>query len=248
MWSAAASLGCSADSDGLSPNVGDPPRTADGSARPSDGSDAGGLPEASGPDARQSDSARPDGSRDDAPPPPDSSTNFDSGVVSPGMPTIFYSDLDSGPNTGGLNDKGAFVTIYGAGFGSPRGSATVTIGGGAADNYLLWSDTKVSFQLGSAAATGDIVVHNGNGDSNTIPFTVRAGRILFVTPSGTGSGSVSSPLSPYAVYTGLQAGDTYYFRAGMYDKTYDIANWGNFNYSLGAGKSGSAGRPVAFVG
>ncbi len=30
---------------------------------------------------------------------------------------LFFSDLESGPNTGGQNGKGAFVTLYGNGFG-----------------------------------------------------------------------------------------------------------------------------------
>src|SRR6267154_3784239 len=66
-------------------------------------------------------------------------------------PRIFFSDLESAPNSGGENNRGAFVTIYGRGFGVNRGASTVTIGGGAADSYPLWSDTKIAFQLGKAA-------------------------------------------------------------------------------------------------
>ena len=44
--------------------------------------------------------------------------------------TIFFSDLDSGPNTGGQKNHGAWVTIWGKGFGAERGGSTVTIGGG----------------------------------------------------------------------------------------------------------------------
>src|SRR5215831_12713935 len=73
-------------------------------------------------------------------------------------PSIFFSDLDSGPNTGGQKNRGAFVTIWGNGFGAQRGSSTVTVGGGAAADYPIWTDTKITFQLGSAAKTGDIVV------------------------------------------------------------------------------------------
>src|SRR6476646_6620746 len=39
---------------------------------------------------------------------------------------IFYSDLTSGPNSGGENDKGAYVTIWGNGFGASQGGSTVT--------------------------------------------------------------------------------------------------------------------------
>src|SRR5262245_2703868 len=71
-------------------------------------------------------------------------------------PAIFYTDLAKGPNTGGDGNLGAYVTIFGAGFGSTQG--TVTIGGGAAASYKSWSDTKIVVQLGSNAASGSIVV------------------------------------------------------------------------------------------
>src|ERR1041385_5693141 len=73
-------------------------------------------------------------------------------------PHIFFSDLESGPNTGGQDNHGVWVTIWGKGFGAERGRSTVTVGGGAAAEYPIWSDTKITFQLGPAARTGDIVV------------------------------------------------------------------------------------------
>ena len=96
-------------------------------------------------------------------------------------PAIFYSDLTSGPNTGGQNNAGAFVTIHGNGFGASQGSSTVTIGGGAAASYQSWSNTSVTFQLGSAAKTGSIAVNVGGATSNSVPFTVRSGNIYFVS-------------------------------------------------------------------
>ena len=54
-------------------------------------------------------------------------------------PTIFYSDLASGPNSGGQSNAGAFVTIHGKGFGSSKGSSIVTTGGGPAGSYASWS-------------------------------------------------------------------------------------------------------------
>ncbi len=73
-------------------------------------------------------------------------------------PRIFFSDLESGPQIGGQKNLGAWVTIWGKGFGAARGASTVTIGGGAAADYPIWTDTKITFQLGPAAKTGDIVV------------------------------------------------------------------------------------------
>src|ERR1700739_364675 len=74
------------------------------------------------------------------------------------QPSIFFSDLESGPNTGGQKNRGVWVTIWGKGFGAQRGHSTVTIGGGTAADYPIWTDTKITFQLGPAATTGDIVV------------------------------------------------------------------------------------------
>src|SRR6516225_4430367 len=76
----------------------------------------------------------------------------------PPSPRIFYSDLESGPNTGGQQDKGAFVTIYGKGFGAARGDSTVSVGGKPVAGYPIWTDSKITFQLGAAAVTGNIVV------------------------------------------------------------------------------------------
>src|SRR5256885_16551998 len=73
-------------------------------------------------------------------------------------PRIFFSDLESGPNTGGQNNHGVWVTIWGKGFGAERGKSTVTIGGGEAADYPIWTDTRITFQLGPAAKTGEIVV------------------------------------------------------------------------------------------
>src|SRR5215469_6485731 len=80
-------------------------------------------------------------------------------AIAQAAPHIFFSDLESGPNSGGQNEKGAFVTIYGHGFGNERGSSTVTVGGGPVDNYPVWTDTKVTLQLGPVARSGEIVAH-----------------------------------------------------------------------------------------
>src|SRR5206468_4157937 len=99
-------------------------------------------------------------------------------------PRIIFSDLQSGPNSGGANNQGAVVTIYGIGFGASRGASFVTVGGVNAAGYLQWSDTRVSFQLGNSAVTGNIVIHVGGAASNAIPFSVRPGKIYFVGPTG----------------------------------------------------------------
>lgn len=110
-------------------------------------------------------------------------------------PNIFYSDLEAGPSQGGENNAGAYVSIYGKNFGASRGSSTVTVGGGAAASYPIWSDTKITFQLGGAAQSGNIVVVTSAGASNGVPFTVRAGNIYFISTSGSdgNGGGFTSP-------------------------------------------------------
>src|SRR6185437_1360801 len=51
-------------------------------------------------------------------------------------PRIFFTDITSGPATGGENGAGAYVTIYGNFFGTSPG--TVTIGGVKATTYKQW--------------------------------------------------------------------------------------------------------------
>jgi hypothetical protein len=110
-------------------------------------------------------------------------------------PAIFYSDLENGPNTGGENDKGAYVTIYGKGFGATKGTSTVTVGGGAVAGTPIWSDTKITLQLGAAAVTGNIVVNTAGENSNGLPFTIRPGSIFFVDVAGNNlnDGSFAAP-------------------------------------------------------
>src|SRR5579864_7804675 len=56
------------------------------------------------------------------------------------QPQIFFSDLESGPSAGGQGGNGAFVTIWGKGFGSTQGTSSVTVGGGTAAGYPVTED------------------------------------------------------------------------------------------------------------
>jgi len=172
-----------------------------------------------------------------------------SGTAFAVAPIMFYSDLTSGPTIGGQDNKGVFVTIWGKNFGSAQGNSYVTIGGGQADNYPEWSDTKVCFQLGVKAAIGDIVLNTAEGKSNGIPFSVRSGNVYFITPDGAGDGSYSNPFSPFDFISKLAAGEdgvTGYFRAGTYDKQYAHIRW-HSNFCLEQIHSGVSGMENAFV-
>jgi hypothetical protein len=171
---------------------------------------------------------------------------------------LFFSDLTSGPNRGGQDDKGAFVTVWGHGFGDSRGASTVTVGGGAADNYPVWTASKITFQLGAAAASGNIVVHvAGKGDSGGLPFTVRAGNIYFVTMTGSdaAAGGFAAPWKtiPKAKNT-LAAGDIAYLgvRAGDAISQTSEDTTAAYRCALGmsasdGGNSGTADAPKALV-
>ena len=155
-------------------------------------------------------------------------------------PVLFFTDLESGPKTGGENNNGAFVTLYGNNFGT---SPSVTVGGGSVSVKLapasyLWYQ-KMTIQLGANAATGNIVVTNSNGSSNGLPFTVRSGNIYF---AGTQSGDKSGIA---ACKNAMAAGDICYVRNGVNQTGVDDYN---ADLSIGNGTAiGAAGNPIALV-
>jgi hypothetical protein len=165
--------------------------------------------------------------------------------TAPGAPRLFYTDLVSGPNAGGENGQGVYVSLYGRGFGASRGTATVTVGGGAVASYPIWTDAKITVQLGPLAATGSIVVHGALGDSDGLPFTVRAGTIAFVATNGddTASGSFAAPWKTlsHAVDT-VAAGDTVYARDGVTQAVEHA-----YSAALSISTDGTQAAPIALV-
>jgi hypothetical protein len=166
-------------------------------------------------------------------------------------PRIFFSDLESGPNFGGQNNHGVWVTIWGKGLGATQGTSTVTVGTGAVASYPLWSDSKIIFQLGASAKTGNIVVNvPGVASSNGLPFTVRAGNIFFAGTTGNdaNTGSFASPWKTIVkAKNAITAGDTAYIEDGVAQTSED-----NFTAYLsmdnqGASNSGIAGAPKALI-
>jgi hypothetical protein len=176
-------------------------------------------------------------------------------------PRIFFSDLESGPNTGGQNNHGVWVTVWGKGFGAERGSSTVTIGGGEAADYPIWTETKITFQLGPAAKTGDIVVSvRAEGDKtrselaprsgNGLPFVVRAGKIFFVAVNGSdrSSGSLDSPWRTIVhAKNKLSAGDVAYIKDGVAQISEDSFTAYVSMDRDGGGNSGKPDAPKALV-
>ncbi len=178
-------------------------------------------------------------------------------------PSIFFSDLESGPNVGGQKNHGVWVTIWGKGFGAQRGASTVTIGGGAAAEYPIWTDTKITFQLGPTARTGDIVVsvrakaergrregQAGSGTSNGLPFTVRRGKIYFVAVNGSDwrDGSFAKPWKTITYAKDkMSAGDVTYIKDGVAQTSEDTFTAYLSMDSNGGNNSGKPGAPKALV-
>jgi Putative Ig domain len=136
------------------------------------------------------------------------------------QPLGYYTDLGSAP-------IGAWVTAYGAGFGS---SGSVTLGG-TAQQIVSYSDSRVVFKV--SGSTGELLV----GGRSLGQFRVHTGRIIEVTPA-----DIRSRVGSW------QAGDVYYLHAGTYSGVIKSDNW-NFqsNFDL-ISSPATADRPIAFVG
>lgn len=170
-------------------------------------------------------------------------------------PVIFYTDIVSGPKTGGENNNGAYLSIFGKGFGTFRGSSTVKIGGGEVAVYKVWSDTEVSVQLGPAVSSGSIVLTTSAGSAiGPDSFTVRPGSFYFVSLSGTDNGScgaIGSPCRTPNYVRGLGAfgaGDFIIVRGGTYDINDGTNNLDLHNWLSVRGVDGSSGSPITFMG
>jgi len=179
-------------------------------------------------------------------------------------PRLFFTDLESGPNSGGQDNLGAFVTLYGEGFGAARGTSTVTIGGVEVANYVIWGQNngiarsldKIVVQLGPNVVSGNIVVTVNGKASNPLPFTVRSGSIYFVIPGApnaddTNPGTYAQPFKTiYRPRQVMQAGDIVYIKGGTFS-TIDPGNpaWDTILIlDEDTAASGTADRPIAYIG
>lgn len=115
---------------------------------------------------------------------------FLSPALSFAEPVILYTDILNGPNTGGENNNGIYLSIFGKGFGTTRGNSTVTINGVEVATYKQWGAPSrvydshgiqvITVQPGPAVSSGPIVVTvNGTQSNSNHTFTVRPGRIYF---------------------------------------------------------------------
>ncbi len=160
-------------------------------------------------------------------------------------PGIYYTDLDRGPSVPANGGGGAFITIYGTGFGPAQGTSTVTIGGNAPAIYTSWSRTQIVVRLGLGNTPGSslpiVVMVNGVASNNDVTFTIdNTHNIYYFDPSQPGAstdtctsptpGTEASPwrylhqeLSTrslsYYIHSCMGNGDIVYVRAGSIDKS-----------------------------
>ncbi len=153
-------------------------------------------------------------------------------TASAGGPVILYTDVASGPDSGGENNEGAYLSIFGKNFGTTGLGSTVKvyIGGVQVNNYRYLGPShgrpdvqQITVQVGNLGsptpgkALPVVVVVNGVTSNTDQTFTVNPGRMLFVSQSGNDATAVPGDIShPYryvqngsnGAFDVAQAGDT----------------------------------------
>lgn len=172
------------------------------------------------------------------------------------QPAVFFTDLSSGPNSGGDSQSGytgAYVTLYGNYFGASQGSSSVTLNGSACARVVSWGTSwmwyqKIVVQLGPGCSSGNFTVTTSAGASNPVAFTVRPGNIYCISTSGNDGNNGKFPSGCWATLSNamgnMQAGDTVYLENG-------VANTSVQAYSavvnITGNPGGTPGNPIAIV-
>jgi hypothetical protein len=177
-------------------------------------------------------------------------------------PAIFFSDLISGPNSGGENVdgfSGAYVTLYGNFLGESRGASAVTWNGlnclrvvSSGESWLWYQKIVVQLGSGCVAGPGKFVVTTVNGISNGVQFSVNSGHIYFVSTSGSDSnnGSFARPwlTLPHAVKTaGVNPGAVIYAMNGVSQTEDDGQSWNASLTMRNDWCKGTSSQPNALV-
>jgi hypothetical protein len=139
---------------------------------------------------------------------------------------VLYTDILSGPTTGGENNKGVYLSIFGKNFGSSGLGSTVTVyvNDVEVDNYRYLGASRgrtdiqqITVQVGAlgSPAQGTAlpikVVVNGAASNVDHTFTPNPGHIYFVSMTGSDSTGVADDIAhPYrhAQITSTNNGDT----------------------------------------
>ncbi|MFZ6769890.1 choice-of-anchor Q domain-containing protein [Undibacterium sp. Di26W] len=184
-------------------------------------------------------------------------------------PQVLYTDTLSGPTTGGENNLGAYLSIFGRNFGSASDLGTNTkvyIGDNEVANYRYVGTAKSSGKTGLQQITVQVgalggapvgtalpvkIVLNGVASNTDNTFTPSAGRILFVSLSGSDTSAVANNMAkPWrslqnmttlkGAYFAMQAGDHIVLRGGAWhDSNGQDKTWMRFGSGIYA-RNGSA--------
>ena len=199
---------------------------------------------------------------------------FSAGAMAAGSPVLAFSDLTSGPNTGNTDTSkgqtsgvnGAIVSVWGLKLGESQGGSTISVHGATASTVYYWGNAlppwspanlhnghqnmqMVIFQIPSTAASGSGAISvNVNGQtSNSIPFTVRSGRIFFVATTGKDGhrGTFQSPLRTIQTAKDVAntAGDTIYVE----DNVNALRDTQGFGVAVRMNHSATQAAPIALV-
>ena len=127
-----------------------------------------------------------------------------------GAPYILYTDLVAGPTTGGENNKGVYLSVFGTNFGATGAGSTVKvfINDVEVDNYRYLGPSRgrpeiqqITVQVGAlgnptaGAALPIKVVVNGVASNTNNTFTVQPGDILFVSTTGANASAVKNDIA-----------------------------------------------------
>jgi hypothetical protein len=163
-------------------------------------------------------------------------------IVPADAPTILYTDIASGPNSGGENNRGTYLSIFGKNFGNALANIRVFINNVEVDNYRSVGASRgrpdiqqITVQLGAIGnPTNGVplplkVVVNGKVSNQDKTFTVNPGRILFASINGNDGTAVVGDISkPYrhvqlpdlsatqSAWGQVKPGDTIIMRAGTW--------------------------------
>ncbi|MHB8660982.1 MAG: choice-of-anchor Q domain-containing protein, partial [Minisyncoccota bacterium] len=134
-------------------------------------------------------------------------------------PLVLYTDIASGPTTGGENNNGIYLSIFGKNFGSSM--PTVLIGGQPVARYIYFGAShgrpdiqQVSVQVGALGnpVQGtplpiDVQVNGVNSNTN-VTFTPNPGTIYFIN-NVTGNDSTGVPGDVTHPYLTVQTSNEY---------------------------------------
>lgn len=112
-------------------------------------------------------------------------------------PGILYTDITSGPTSGGEKDQGIYLSVFGRNFGASLQNVKLLIGGAEVANYRYLGPShgrpdvqQLTVQvghLGNPAAGTALPIQifvNAVGSNADLTFTVNPGNIYFVAPNG----------------------------------------------------------------